>query len=212
MSKKYLLYLPFLFSFFILSVSFSHAQGDVEIQATVDNTLPTINITNPNDGDTVSGIVNVTADAADDGGVAKVDFFIDGLLKQTDTTSPYTFPWDTGTVGNGSHTILARVTDIVGKTAEDSITVTVNNESLKDPSKPPTTVTGVPTKESKEDEEKEERKLLIFPGLEAIRLVEAPYDFVTANSNFFYGFLFALELLILYWIIKKLRERKKKDK
>lgn len=214
MNRKYFYYFPFLLAFFILSASSSYAQGDVGIQATVDNDPPTINITNPNSKDTVSGIVNVTATATDDGGVVKVEFFIDGLLKQTDTTAPYTFSWDTQTVSNGSHTITAKAYDIVNNTAADTITVTVDNVTMTSPTKkitPLAPITPVPEKPTGKKEE-EKRKFLIFPNLPGIGLAEAPIDFFKAYTNFFYGFLFALELLIVFFLIKKIRERKKKEK
>src|SRR3990167_9142737 len=202
MRKKYLFYLSTFLAFFILPTSSLYAQGNVEIQAIVVNTPPTINITNPNNGDTVSGIVNVTATATDDGGVEKVEFFVDGYLKQTDTTAPYSFSWDTKTVSNGLHTISAKAYDIVNKTAQDSISVTVDNVSLITlPG--PTPVSGPTTKAPAE------RKFLIFPNFPGVSLGEEPIDFIRANSNFFFGFLFALELLLLYWIVKKLRERDK---
>lgn len=59
-----------------------------------DTTAPTVSITSPASGDTVSGTVNVAANASDKKGVATVEFFMNGLLKATDTSSPYTFSWD----------------------------------------------------------------------------------------------------------------------
>jgi predicted heme/steroid binding protein len=61
-------------------------------------------------------------------GIAKVEFYIDGVLKGSDTTSPYFYSWDTTTATNGSHTIQARAYDLAGLTGNSSIiTAIVNN-------------------------------------------------------------------------------------
>ncbi|MHA1718377.1 MAG: Ig-like domain-containing protein [Promethearchaeota archaeon] len=93
-----------------------------------DTAAPTISITSPNDQDTVSGTVSITVDASDNVGVTKVQCNIDGGTWTDDTTSPYEFSWDTTAVSDGSHIINARAYDAAGNYADDSITVTVNND------------------------------------------------------------------------------------
>jgi hypothetical protein len=91
-----------------------------------DITLPTTSITAPANGATVSGVVNVTANASDNVGVTKVEFWLDGALKSTDTTSPYAWSWDTATATNGSHSIVSKAYDAalnVGTSATVSVTV-----------------------------------------------------------------------------------------
>ncbi|GEM_PF-1428171 len=88
---------------------------------------PTVKITNPSNGDTVSGNVSITADASDDVGVTKVEFYIDDTLKSTDTSSPYEYTWDSSSVIDGDHTIKAVAYDADGQTAQDEITVTTDN-------------------------------------------------------------------------------------
>ena len=74
-----------------------------------DNTLPQVSVTAPANGASVSGIVNVTADATDDVGVARVQFLVDGVDTGTpDSTAPYALAWDTRSVPNGAHTLRAR--------------------------------------------------------------------------------------------------------
>jgi len=92
-----------------------------------EDNVPTVSITNPADGSTVSGTVEITADASDDRGVDKVIFFIDGISKSTDTTSPYNYSWDTIAESDGSHTIKAVAYDTVNQTASDQHSVTVDN-------------------------------------------------------------------------------------
>ena len=90
--------------------------------------LPSVSITNPSGG-TVSGTINVTAEASGAEGVGWVAFFADGapVGGDVDTEPPYEFSWDTTTVGDGSHTVSATVTDTIGQTATDTVSVSVDN-------------------------------------------------------------------------------------
>src|SRR5262249_11091006 len=53
-----------------------------------DTTPPTTSITAPASGSTVSAGVTVSATASDNVGVSRVEFYLDGLLQSTDTSSP----------------------------------------------------------------------------------------------------------------------------
>ena len=90
---------------------------------------PSVSLTNPAAGATVSGTVNVTADASDDNSVSQVEFFIDGFSIgwDTDGSDGYSASWDTTADADGGHTVEAAVTDSAGQTASDSISVTVDN-------------------------------------------------------------------------------------
>ncbi len=71
-----------------------------------DHTPPTVAITSPAANAQVSDIVNVTANASDDTGVAGVQFRVDGLASGLeDTAPPYGLSWDTRAVANGAHTL-----------------------------------------------------------------------------------------------------------
>ena len=98
-----------------------------------DTTPPSVSITSPVDGSTVSATVSVAASASDNVGVSKVEFYVDGALKGTDTTSPYGYSWDTTAAGNGSHTLTAKAYDAAGNTASASATVTVSNADTTPP-------------------------------------------------------------------------------
>ncbi len=99
------------------------------VNATVDN-LPTVTITTPQNGATVFGTVNVQAEASDDSGIQKVEFYIDGSLKATGTTMPYAFTWSTLTYSNGPHKIKATAYDTGGGQVSTEIDVTVQNVVL----------------------------------------------------------------------------------
>ena len=90
---------------------------------------PGVTITNPTQGATITGPVDITADAGDDIGVTQVEFFVDGSTIGTDTdgTDGWSHSWNSTTVANGIHTISTTVTDTSGQTRSDSINVTVDN-------------------------------------------------------------------------------------
>jgi hypothetical protein len=92
-----------------------------------DTTLPTVNITAPLASSTISGTATFSATASDNVGVTKVEFSVDGTLKATDTTSPYTTTIDTTTLSNASHTFSVKAFDAAGNTKTASLTATVNN-------------------------------------------------------------------------------------
>jgi hypothetical protein len=93
--------------------------------ATSDTTAPTASITAPANNGTVSGTANVSATASDNVGVIKVEFYIDGTLKTTDTSSPYSYSWNTTGLANGAHSIYAKAYDAAGN-AGTAATISVN--------------------------------------------------------------------------------------
>ena len=101
------------------------------VTVTVNNTNsgPTIAITSPPSGATLSGTVTLSADASDADGVGGVQFQLDGAsLGAEDTAPPYSVVWDTGTATNGTHTLTTVARDALGNTTTASpVTVTVSN-------------------------------------------------------------------------------------
>ena len=97
-----------------------------------DTTPPTISMTAPTNGSTVSGTITVSVTASDNIGVSGVQFLLDGInLQSEDTTSPYSITWNTTTAPNGSHTLTARARDAAGNTTtSSSVTVIVDNGPL----------------------------------------------------------------------------------
>ncbi|WP_091756959.1 Ig-like domain-containing protein [Pedococcus cremeus] len=95
--------------------------------AACDTQAPSVSLTSPAAGATVSGTISVAASATDNVGVAGVQFRLDGAtLGVEDTTAPYTVAWDTTTATAGSHTLTAVARDAAGNTTTSSpVTVTV---------------------------------------------------------------------------------------
>jgi len=107
--------------------------GDSAFQTSsgVINPPPTVAITAPANGATVSGTVTVSAAASSSVGIANVQFMLDGANVGTAlTASPYQISWDTATAANGSHSLTAAATDTAGNSVTSSpVTVTVSNSS-----------------------------------------------------------------------------------
>jgi len=93
---------------------------------TVSDAKPTISFTAPANNATVSAVTTCTVSAKDDKGVKQVQFFMDGTLLSTDTTSSYTCSIDNKKYTNGAHTLKAVVTDSANQTTSAQITVNIS--------------------------------------------------------------------------------------
>ena len=113
-----------------------------EASATVtsDTTAPTVAVTAPAGGTTVSGTVTVQANASDNVAVMSVQFTLDGAaLGAADTSAPYSTSWATTTATGGPHTLRAVARDAAGnETTSAGVTVTVDNSVPP----PPTALVG----------------------------------------------------------------------
>jgi glucose/arabinose dehydrogenase/PKD repeat protein len=119
-------------------------QSDVVSATTrADTSAPTVSLTAPANGATVSGTINVTATASDDVEVVGVQFLLDGNnLGAEDTTAPYSISWNTSTATNGAHVLTARARDAADNSttsAARSVTVAADDTS------PPTVAITSPT-------------------------------------------------------------------
>jgi hypothetical protein len=101
-----------------------------------DTTAPTVDLTAPAQGASVSGNVQLTATASDNTGVTKVEFYDNSNLIATDTTSPYSATWNSATATNGSHLVTAKAYDAAGNINTDAVTVTVQNGDTQAPTTP----------------------------------------------------------------------------
>ena len=101
---------------------------------TAPDTTPTVAITAPANGASVSGTITISANASDNVGVVGVRFFVDGvLLSAEDTAAPYAAAWNTTFATNGSHSLSAVARDAAGKTATAAVSVTVANGATQSP-------------------------------------------------------------------------------
>ncbi len=91
--------------------------------------LPTVSITVPLSGSTISNTVVVQATADDDKGVTQVEFLLDGASIGVDTqgSDGWSVSWDTTRCADGQHLLTATAKDTAGQTANHSIAITVRN-------------------------------------------------------------------------------------
>ena len=94
-----------------------------------DTTAPTVAVSAPAAGASVSGTTPVSANAADNVAVAGVQFTLDGAnLGAEDTSAPYSVSWNTTTAANGAHALRAIARDAAGNTTTSAaVDVTVAN-------------------------------------------------------------------------------------
>ncbi len=110
----------------VVDTSYGHeARSTLRPQA---NQAPTVSVTAPvnNASFVAPATIAITATAADaDGTIAKVEFYRDGVLLGTDTTSPYSYSWTN--VAIGTYKVTAKAYDNAGATTTSAIvTVKVN--------------------------------------------------------------------------------------
>jgi hypothetical protein len=103
-----------------------------------DQTAPTLTLSAPMNGSTVSGSTTVSADAGDNAAVGAVQFKVDGgNVGPAVTAAPYKVAWNTTAVANGSHVVSAVASDAGGNAASVTATVTVSNAAPPPPPPPP---------------------------------------------------------------------------
>jgi hypothetical protein len=100
----------------------SYVQG-FTITAPVDTVAPTVSITSPTNNSLVTrnSNVTITANAFDQYSVSKVEFYVNGVLKCTDTTSPYSCVWLVPNSKNVQYNLSAKAYD-----TSNNSTVSVN--------------------------------------------------------------------------------------
>jgi hypothetical protein len=91
---------------------------------------PTVRLTAPAEGASVSGIVDLEAEASDDVGVVGVYFTVDGeVVGDQLTAPPYSFAWDTSSVTPGPHVVGVLAADADGNGARATSNVSVRTDT-----------------------------------------------------------------------------------
>jgi lysophospholipase L1-like esterase len=92
------------------------------------NTPPSVSLTSPANGSTFTAPANITvsANASDSNGtISKVEFYRNGVIVGTDTTSPYS--WIMSSLAAGSYSLSAKATDNAGAvTTSGAVAITVS--------------------------------------------------------------------------------------
>ena len=95
-----------------------------------DNTPPTVSLTSPANGSTVSGMVAFQSSSADNSGISQISYYINGYGFTSTGAAPYSASLDTTKYSDGTYWLLAIATDNNGNSAASvPISVTINNGS-----------------------------------------------------------------------------------
>lgn len=94
-----------------------------------DTNAPTVVITSPANGQTLTTATWINVTANDNIGVTKVDFRIDGVFKNVDFTAPYQYLWDINAIPDGNHSINARAYDAANNQTNATISVITNDNN-----------------------------------------------------------------------------------
>ena len=92
---------------------------------------PTVSISNPASGATLSGTTTVSGVASDGLAITSVQVSVDGgAFTNASGTTSWSFSLNTNSLSNGAHTLTAKVNDSSGNSATSSpVSITVNNGS-----------------------------------------------------------------------------------
>jgi hypothetical protein len=112
---------------------------NITIANAADTTPPTVSLTTPINGATLSGSVTTSATASDNVVVSKVSFYVDNVLYANVPNSPYTTTLNTKNYSNGSHVIKATAFD--GQNNQTSSTATVTFSNVIDTTPPTISIT-----------------------------------------------------------------------
>jgi hypothetical protein len=110
-------------------------QSNVQTGASVEVNLvdpPSVEITSPAGGETVSGVVFVQISASSSLRISFVDLSVDGESLGLDHSYPYSFSWDTAALFPGLYTLTATAEDVSGGTGSASIDVIVEAPEPED--------------------------------------------------------------------------------
>jgi Bacterial Ig domain len=113
------------------------AAGNTSVSATVAVTVSnqagqspapvSVSITQPTDSSTVRASTNVTIAATTTGSVTKVEFYVNGTRKCTDSSTPYTCNWKVPSGKGRTYTLIAKVYDAAGNVVSSNATTVTSN-------------------------------------------------------------------------------------
>ncbi|HEV8688371.1 MAG TPA: Ig-like domain-containing protein, partial [Gaiellaceae bacterium] len=102
-----------------------------------DTQPPTVTVTAPGAGTTVSGVVTLAADATDNTALREAKWYVDGDEVAWDGSGPpWAHTWDSATVENGSHRIFAKASDAAGNWGTSRVLVFAVSNSATDETAP----------------------------------------------------------------------------
>jgi chitodextrinase len=105
----------------------SAASPSVPVATLPDTVAPTVSLTTPSNGQAAQLTFQISAAAADDLDLNRVEFYADSTLIATVGNAPYGLNWNSYAVHNGGHVLSAKAIDASGNQSSQSVTVTINN-------------------------------------------------------------------------------------
>ncbi len=106
------------------------------VTVTVDKTAPTVVIEYPTDGQVIEESMYAVVQAADDNGIDRVVFTLDGEDAAVDVEAPYTLLLDPQALIGGAHTLSAAAYDLAGNSAADSVSFMIPQNWMSVPGLP----------------------------------------------------------------------------
>ena len=97
---------------------------------------PSLTITSPSDGATITGPFTIAANAGGNSAITKVEFFINNVSVGTATQAPWQISYDAASLPAGTEVIQATATNELGLTTTVQVTVT-KGDATPSPSPPP---------------------------------------------------------------------------
>ena len=92
-----------------------------------DTTAPTVAITYPANGSTLTATDTIRVDVADESEISSVKFLIDGIEAYADSSAPYEYVWDVCVQGTDNHTVFVKAEDSTGNQGQSDVnTYTLN--------------------------------------------------------------------------------------
>ncbi len=101
-----------------------------------DTTPPVVVVSSPAASATVSSSIQVQGAATDNVGLTKTEFYVDGQLSTTGSSSPFSFPFVPAAWPNGIHTLMVKAYDAAGNIGSASINVSVLSVMVQDTQPP----------------------------------------------------------------------------
>jgi chitinase len=121
----------------VLSAKAYDSAGNVGISSPLaltvfnDTTAPLVAIGALPVGGSLGGTVAVTASASDNVAVARVEFYLNGVLQATSTGAPYAFKLNTVAIANGTYALSAKAYDAAGNVGQSApVALTVFNDRV----------------------------------------------------------------------------------
>lgn len=107
-----------------------------------DTQAPSVAVSSPAGGSTVSGWVAIDVSASDNVGVTRVDLKVNGTLVASDVAAPYQFSWNSSQAANGTTSLVAWAYDAAGNgKASAPVAINVANAVVADTTPPQVVIT-----------------------------------------------------------------------